>query len=304
MINGDSNEKDRILEEEDTKVYDRRAIEEELEKKHDELTSDYIGRNDEYYKDKFNKFKQKDTKLSFNFVAFFIDIYWLVYRKMYGLAAGLYIGFLAFGIILMFVTDLMGLGLANDTIIFIVGILFVLSKVLLGMFGNYLYMKKVEKNISLITRYTAEEKEQHKKARTKGGTSIVAIFITFIILFTFNGTMAFIGKNSDGTFDFENMSAIEIVQVTTVSETDTTPLEHALDNQFNQSEWESYPFDEEWVEVVYTGTGWDQEDHVDEVEIIFDVNTETYEVWYYQISLDGTPLAQEELEHMYFEIFN
>ncbi|MDQ0352032.1 hypothetical protein J2R98_001866 [Alkalibacillus filiformis] len=299
--NNSSNHDDTTQVEEDTKVYDRRSIEEELEKKHDELTSDYIGRNDEYYKSKFSKFKQKDTKLSWNFASFFLDIYWLAFRKMYGLAAGYYISLLVISLIFI---QLIYLGFSEDLMIYILLSIVILYRVLLGMFGNYLYMKKVDKDIALITRNIDDEKEQFKTVRTKGRTSIWAIVVAHIILIIANTSVHYIAENVYGSYDFENMSAIEIVQVTTVSETDTTPIERALDDQFDQSEWESYPFEDEWMEVVYTGTGWNQEDHIDEVEIIFDVNTETYEVWYYQISLDGTPLSQEETEHMFFEIFN
>ena len=62
-----------------------------------------------YYLPKFNSFDQGQSKVTWNWPAFFVTFFWLLYRRMYGLAVGyLFLVPLALGMLLVAVVALFG----------------------------------------------------------------------------------------------------------------------------------------------------------------------------------------------------
>ena len=47
----------------------------------------FVQRNNKFYKRKFEKMKETGKSVSWNWGAFFMGIYWMIYRKMYFKAA-------------------------------------------------------------------------------------------------------------------------------------------------------------------------------------------------------------------------
>lgn len=88
-----------------------------------------VGAKSEYYLPKFQETKAQNKKTSWNWPAFLITPYWMIYRKMY-----------AYGAIVLgasFVLSLLG-----ATVGFLLALC---GYIALGLFGNYIYMNSLEK---------------------------------------------------------------------------------------------------------------------------------------------------------------
>ncbi len=87
-----------------------------------------IGIKAEYYIPKFRELKSNNKNTSWNWAAFLVTPYWMIYRKMYGYGAGL------LGV--AFLLSLIGS-------VFLSLLLFA-GYIVLGVFGNDIYMKFLE----------------------------------------------------------------------------------------------------------------------------------------------------------------
>lgn len=110
----------------------------------------FIGANVLYYVLNFKRLRSLNTTNSWNWSAFFFGSFWLLYRKMYAVFGLTYAINVAFNLI--FSPAASGFGMAYSLA---VGALF-------GLFGNYLYMKHVERHL--------------KKADALGETALAIIF--------------------------------------------------------------------------------------------------------------------------------
>lgn len=119
---------------------------------YDRLAEQLVGVKAEYYMPKFMDMQYNGKKTSWNWCAFLVPVYWLLYRRMYMYAAVYFI--------LSFVLAFMG------------GLGFALN-ILLGLFGNFLYMKNVE-NLAAAARNMNENEKQIFIAK-KGGVSKGAV---------------------------------------------------------------------------------------------------------------------------------
>ncbi len=51
----------------------------------------FIQRNQKFYEEKFKKMNDTGKSASWNWAAFFLGIYWMIYRKMYFKAGAFFI---------------------------------------------------------------------------------------------------------------------------------------------------------------------------------------------------------------------
>lgn len=124
----------------------------------------FVGpKNTEYYMDKFQKYEVNQSFASWNWAAFFLTIYWLLYRKMYKVAAIVFATNLAMTFILSIFAPIVSLAI-------MIG---------LGVYGNLLYTKDSIKKITNIKRFSSNlsESEYSNRLMFNGGTSLTAIFI-------------------------------------------------------------------------------------------------------------------------------
>lgn len=124
----------------------------------------------EYYMKKFKKLNEENTKVSWNWGAFWFNLYWSCYRKMYGMAALVIVANFLSGFVW---TCIVG---TSATIIMVPLII----KILYAIFSNYIYMKRAEKYIQKA-RYMDEE-AKNKYLMKKGGVSGTALLIIIIFI--------------------------------------------------------------------------------------------------------------------------
>lgn len=135
----------------------------------------------DYYSRKFEQIRNTGSKITWNWASFFFNVYWMLYRKMYAQAG---IVFLLNFVVYMSMPS--GLD----------GILSLGLQVGVGMYGNYIYLKHIEKKLNDINNLDYGSREF--MIRKKGGTSILApilavvlTVVAMVIIFAFLGSMFF-----------------------------------------------------------------------------------------------------------------
>lgn len=130
----------------------------------------FVGKNYAYYQKKWATVKNNGL-MGFNIAAFFLGIFWLIYRKMYVYAAIVF-GLLALDIAIESFFPLPeAIGRA---VTWAIAILF-------GMMGNTWYKNHVDKKVAEITRqYSADEAPAI--LQKEGGVNPAAAWTSAIIL--------------------------------------------------------------------------------------------------------------------------
>ena len=129
-----------------------------------ETIAKFVGYNALRYIKVFRKFAAFKSKINWNWAAFLFPEYWLISRKCYskailiGFYSVLFSVFYSLGMQNSEVVAFVQSGIITDNVQSIISILFVLScisiaiKVILGLFGDYIYKNKVYNSINQMKR--------------------------------------------------------------------------------------------------------------------------------------------------------
>ncbi len=147
----------------------------EIKRLLDEFSEDviraFVGKNSDYYLNKWRLMAATGSKTSWNWAAFSFVTLWMAYRKMYLYA---------------FIT--MVISVLN----FIPIIGFIFSLIIwfgVGIFGNYLYGKFTYEKLTALKLAYGDGEALKQAAILNGGTSVLSVFL-FILLGFFIGFMA------------------------------------------------------------------------------------------------------------------
>ena len=113
----------------------------------------FVQKNQKFYEEKFRKMDETGKSISWNWAAFFMGIYWMIYRKMYFKA-------IAFFILSVVASHTPYIGTILNFAI-LIGI---------GIYANALYLDHVRENIKKINILFPNNKEEIIKK--KGGTNL------------------------------------------------------------------------------------------------------------------------------------
>ncbi|MBQ3256067.1 MAG: zinc ribbon domain-containing protein [Oscillospiraceae bacterium] len=123
----------------------------------------FIHTNVEYYRRKFDEMRMLNQKVSLNWSALFFGIFWMLYRKMYGVAIA--------AVAATVVAGLLGtLG----------GVLGLALTLCYGLFGNYLYMMTVQKRVTDAQKFGEPARSQY--VEKYAGTSNTAVIIGLVVV--------------------------------------------------------------------------------------------------------------------------
>lgn len=126
----------------------------------------FIQRNQKFYEEKFKKMNDTGKSASWNWAAFFLGIYWMIYRKMYFKAGAFFI-----------------LSLVASSTPYIGGILNFAVLVGIGIYANALYMDHIDGNIEKVKTLLSDNKEVIIKKI--GGTNLpLALGVYTVVLFS------------------------------------------------------------------------------------------------------------------------
>ncbi len=136
----------------------------------DVITSDefiaFVGvKNTEYYLEKWERYQDNEKFSSWNWAAFFLEIYWLLYRKMYTVAGIVFaINFASYFI----------LGPIAPTISLVL-------RIGIGVYANQIYIKDSLTKITNIKKFSRNLNSDalYLRLNTNGGTNLVAPLILF-----------------------------------------------------------------------------------------------------------------------------
>ena len=165
--------------------YAKQADEAEEFFRHQQKRAEYIRRNVDTYLEKFRKMERKNTGISWNWCGFLFNTEWLLYRKLYGL----FVLFLILpGVVSYLAVYAVGFGLGmmgeSTELIMIMsylagGLISLISIIIVGMFGDSWYRKKLDKLVA--AGEAAETDEEADKIYRKGGTNLVALIIWLVL---------------------------------------------------------------------------------------------------------------------------
>ncbi len=126
----------------------------------------FIQRNHKFYEKKFRKMKETGKSRSWNWAAFFMGIYWMVYRKMYFKAGAFFI-----------------LSLVASSTPYIGNILNLAVLIGIGIYANALYLDHIDGNIEKINILFPNDKDTILKKR--GGTNLpLALSLYGVVVLT------------------------------------------------------------------------------------------------------------------------
>ena len=123
----------------------------------------FIGTNVDYYRARFHEMRLLNQKVSWNWAALLFGVFWMLYRKMYGVAVAAVVA-----------TVLVGcLGTLG-------GVAGLCLTVCYGLFGNYLYMMTVQKRVTDLQKF--DEPARSSFIEKYAGVSKNAVIIGLIVV--------------------------------------------------------------------------------------------------------------------------
>lgn len=185
---------------------------------HDEMIEDVpakdvvtaVGANSAYYLPRFHKMSKTGSKINWNWPAFLLTPYWLLYRKNYlagtlvliiSLARAilqnvvLYVFMLPAGWTSMDTATLMSQIAENDVYYWILDLLMFLDiviRLMFGLTGNYVYMRTTMRRIRDVRKHYLGQDSYYQHLATSGGISFLLGVSAYAILWFVNTFMTFI----------------------------------------------------------------------------------------------------------------
>ncbi|OCA85751.1 hypothetical protein A8F94_12830 [Bacillus sp. FJAT-27225] len=147
-----------------------------------QMEETFIGRNYTYYRTRWNLLDKNNLKFSWNWAAFLLGPIWFGYRKMpvpVLAIIGMFIGL----DVLSYLADYQNLYGQMFTVFFY--FLGLSIWILLGLLGNFIYLKYAESLFAGFTENTMVPSEKRALLKKKGGTSCLGAFLVFVLLLTY-----------------------------------------------------------------------------------------------------------------------
>lgn len=169
-----------------------------------------VGANSAYYLPRFYKMSKTGSKINWNWPAFLLTPYWLLYRKNY--LAGtivmviflartihqnvvLYVFMLPAGWTTMDPSVLMSQMAENDIYYWILVLLMfldILIRVMFGLTGNYIYMRTTMRRVRSVRKHYLGQDSYYQHLATSGGISFLLGVSAYAILWFVSTFMTFI----------------------------------------------------------------------------------------------------------------
>ena len=167
----------------------------------------FVGeKNTEYYLDKFERYQSNQNFASWNWAAFFLGMFWILYRKLYKFSG------ILFGINLLSVFLIGGSTLLN--LVIMIGC---------GVYGNLVYVKDSLRKIENIKRFSSSISHMDLNNRLihNGGVSFVGPIILSLLIIPIILITLFISLGLEISLDGEKWEVID--EITGESREDNFP---------------------------------------------------------------------------------
>lgn len=133
-------------------------------------------KNTDYYLPRFARFDAEGSGATWNWPAFFVSFYWLLYRKMWLWAL----------VYFLLPLPLNLLGLWSQAVYMGASLAYLVAVcIVFPMYANALYHNHVKKKIANAQAYTADRNKQLHLLAAEGGTSAAAWIVLLLVLAVF-----------------------------------------------------------------------------------------------------------------------
>ena len=159
----------------------------------DDLMAAYVGpRYAEYYAPIFERF-ERGSSASWNWPAFFVTAFWLLYRKMWAMTLVYWFVFpivlaVFAGAVAATQSEPLAAMIAFNGIYY--GLYLIIGFAIVPIFANRLYFRQAKKKIEKIRARSSSEQQTALDVARAGGTSSVIVVIVPIILIALIGIIA------------------------------------------------------------------------------------------------------------------
>jgi hypothetical protein len=141
----------------------------------------FFGNSSKYYLKKLDNY-ERGQKISFNLAAFFLGIFWFLYRKMYRQALWILAATFLYSMVdhLFLQRYYTSYPDVADVMPLISNLVFAIFT---GFFGNWLYISHAKKQIANLAAHTTNDETSLKQKLTVvGGTSHTGVLITLTVI--------------------------------------------------------------------------------------------------------------------------
>ncbi|MFC0300893.1 DUF2628 domain-containing protein [Virgibacillus soli] len=241
----------------------------------------FVGKKADLYEIKWEKASKKNG-LSFNFAAFFFSLFWLGYRKMYKPIIFILLGFLGIDILLYFLGYEYSMDLRADPIDYAIQIG---VSVLLGLYGNALYEKRVQQQVKLIRHMKPNQIDRETLYKENGGTSWLGIIFSAVLIFLVYGIPSY--------FLPIHINSIDTIKYSHFEDSPEITIEELFDYIFTTGSWEYTNKNQDTDHVDFHGMMHvDNEKHDVLISFYNDRHLDTLEVT--TIYINGEELYEED----------
>ncbi|MBW3110251.1 DUF2628 domain-containing protein [Bacillus sp. MCCB 382] len=189
----------------------------------EELRISFVHKNVDYYQQKWDKMKQLNKTISWNWVTFFFAPFWFGYRKMYVHVAGIALVYFLMDLVLFLMDDMISLnsGVNFFTIPF---------ATVLGLYGNDLYLKHTNRFIDKANIHLTNHEQKMTWLKRKGGTSWLGVFIAAAILIIYTIISMIVFPTNTDQISYVKDGAFYDYPSQTIGE--------GFEHYFDEREWE------------------------------------------------------------------
>ncbi len=135
-------------------------------------------KNTDYYLSKFTRFDTEGSGVSWNWPAFFISFYWLLYRKMWVWALLYFLLPIPLAIIEAVLSPVSEAAVGVVYLVYLISIF-----VVFPMYANAIYHRHVKTKIQKAENYSTDREKRLRILTAEGGTSGIALIIILIFVF-------------------------------------------------------------------------------------------------------------------------
>jgi hypothetical protein len=256
-----------------------------------QLEESFVGKNYDFYINKWNKLENKDSKISWNWASFFLGPFWFGYRKMY--IPVLLIGGTYFLVDLFFYLIHFQFAEDNYFVDPVQNLVLFPLFIILGFFGNYIYLKHANRYIDQVNLKPFDNDQKKTWLKSKGGTSWFGVLFTILFVLFYGIVSAFLIPT--------NVDKINTVKDGSFYNYPTTTIGKGFDNFFNDTHWEYVSSDSPYDVVRFSGVLMRDREEV-KLNIDFVITDNSFEI--HSSTVNGKKLSNEEINTMIDTIFN
>ncbi|MDF2858841.1 MAG: hypothetical protein K0Q87_4692 [Neobacillus sp.] len=255
-----------------------------------DLEEAFVGKKYDFYSNKWSILERKKSKTSWNWAAFFLGPFWFGYRKMYIPVILIAICYFLLDLFL-YLTQYQ---YSQESYFYdpVENIMLFPLTIVFSLFGNYYYQKHTNRLVDKVNLQPFNQEQKRTWLKGKGGTSWLGVAFTFLFLFIYGFSSAFLLPT--------NVDHILTVKDGYFYEYPTTSVGDAFDDFFGDPNWEYVSSDSPFDIIRFTGSADLDGEYVD-IVIDFIITEDSFEI--HSSIVDGEFLTDDGIFYLVDAVF-